>query len=249
MNSNIILKIIELNNTRLGSFGEYIFLHINKNILNKTIEKKHSQRTDFMVNNKAVDVKTTKKNITKDNLSLKLYRGDRVNNILYSQVEFLKSNVRISIEEEILYNINYPEVEKLYNQWIKKIGISVNVNNDSEYKTKIQLIKGKIRTIFNTKGYSTRIIYRTNQNSFGAESPDNLKPKIIKEKNITIFLDFKDFNISEKNINMIYVFKDKESNNLPLLDKPKLHKEKVNLYKLDEKYKFKNIHELENYSF
>ena len=76
------------------------------------------------------------------------------------------------------------------------------------------------------------------------ESPANLKPKKIINNRLTIFLNFKD-SLNEESLQDIYIFKDTESSNLPLIENPKLHTEKVNLDLINE-FRFRSISDVIN---
>lgn len=96
-------------------------------------------------------------------------------------------------------------------------------------------------------GIVCRIIYRTSQERFGRESPDNLKPKVIRPNGITIFINFNQ-NIAEESIINIYAFPDTRSHELPVLppDQVHLHKEKVNLNKISRKFVFSGMEDLKS---
>lgn len=91
---------------------------------------------------------------------------------------------------------------------------------------------------------NARVIYRTVQKGFGKESPDNLAPKNVDTRNITVFVDFNDQNISLDNINRIIAFPDTHAQSFPEIPNPKLHKRKIDIDALSSIYKFSDVDEL-----
>ena len=53
-------------------------------------------------------------------------------------------------------------------------------------------------------------------------------------------------NINENNIEEVIAFKDSDAENFSLIPNPKLHVEKIDLSKIDLKYKFKDVDDLIN---
>ena len=88
------------------------------------------------------------------------------------------------------------------------------------------------------------MIYRTVQAQFGAESPDNLIPKIIDPTRVTVFLDFLDSEICRDKLRKVIAFPEACADKLPLLKKTRLHLPKVDLEKLPNKYVFHDLDDL-----
>ena len=241
---NILDKINNLTAVSLGSFGEFIY---KIQILEKTdfeIYKGHQDRFDFLVNDEMIDVKATKKNIIKNQISLKLFKGNRVSERIYAQVEFFIDSVRISHEEIELFNLDLNEINILWNRWKKNDSPKLSLKGKSPSRENAKLIKEEITNFFSKINIKTRIIYRTVQGSFGKESPGNLKPNKIIDNRLTIFLNFYDHNVSKDNFNSIIAFNDLDSKQLPMLTKTNLGISKVDLNKMNKKYIFNNLIEL-----
>ena len=83
------------------------------------LERKHENSTDFILNGKNVDVKTTRKRINNKLPALRYYSGIRLPNIAYAMVEFSFSGVRISLESKTIAELNASDVAVLYNEWLQ----------------------------------------------------------------------------------------------------------------------------------
>ena len=231
-------EIMELNNAQIGSLGEYIFEQISI-IKGENIFRKHSEQTDFIVKNERIDVKTFRK-ITTEFKKIYRYSGKRVDNIKYIVVCFYSDFVIISESENILSKLTLKEVNIIYEKWKKnyKKGKKQTLKSD---KTEFIKVKMKITKLLLEYGVNARVIYRTNQEAFGNESPENLIPKIVKENNYTIFINYKNYDLSEKNIKEIIAFRDSEGVKFETISKHRLHISKIDIDKIDKKYRFKSI--------
>ena len=109
---------------------------------------------------------------------------------------------------------------------------------------RIKLIINKIQKFFSKNNYNARVIYRTTQDAFGKESPDNLLPKKLLKYNVTVFINFKNHIISEDNVKEIFAFRDIDASKFKFIKKPHLHQNKVDLDLIDSKFKFKSIYDL-----
>jgi hypothetical protein len=238
----VIELIKKLNNPRFGSFGEYIFEYQNST---KNIERKHSESTDFILNGKSIDVKSTRC-FKESRVVPKKYRGKNLKNIEYAYLQFYSNVVICSIEHHVLFTLDYSSVENIFKKWElkKKSKLLATKKISSLYHENLNKIKKLISAFYIKQGLDPRIIYRTNQSEFGKESPGNLIYRIKNNKSVTVFIDFKSHEISENNINQIIAFRDQESDNFPFLKNPKLHEPKVDLEFLDKKYKFDSLKDL-----
>lgn len=229
-------KIVALNNARFGSFGEFIFETIN---IGTDITRKHSERVDFVHNGELIDVKSTRR--FKETYKYpKNYSGNKIDGIKYPYIQFYKDKVICVLFKDICFELGYVDINNLYAKWMKSRStkdLSKKVKSDTK---ELDNLKLKLKAYFEEHNYTARIIYRTTQKGFGKESPDNLKPKNIISKRVTVFLNFKDQNLSEDNLLEVFVIKDSVCNNLPMIDKPTLHMEKVDLEKIDL-YRYKTI--------
>ena len=169
------------------------------------------------------------------------YYGNRVKGIEYILIEFYKDIVVISKNKEQLKLIGYNLIEeKMFVKWSsnKLTKPSSNLKKDI---TILNLLKEKLQKHFNSLGLRVRIIYRTTAKSFGSESPDNLLPKKFNVNSVTVFLNFKNFDLNENNLEEVIAFKDLEAKSFTLIPHPKLHKAKIDISKIPPKYRFTNI--------
>ena len=239
---DIIEAIKKLNNPRFGSFGEFIFESQNST---QKIERKHSENVDFILNGKNIDVKSTRC-FNKKGIPPKKYNGQKLNNIEYAYIQFYSDTVICSIGEVVVFKLSYSQIETFYKTWLsdRKQSLPIAKKISKEYQKNLKILKDSILNLYSELGLKARIIYRTNQNKFGKESPGNLIPKIQRENSVTVFLSFKDYRISENNLDQIIAFNDTEAYKFPLIKNPKLHEPKVDLELLDNKYKFKTLNSL-----
>jgi len=234
-------KLSGLNNARFGSFGEFVFESCYSS---KKLFRKHNERIDFILDGKPIDIKS-RRLLTMYYKKPANYYGKRITGIEYILIQFYENIVIISNDNNILKKISYARIEKLYNEW------SLNRKNITKLVHKIDdtilnRLKIKIKNHFKSINLSVRIIYRTNQKDFGVESPDNLLKKSPNNIDVTVFLNFKDKVINENNLEEIIAFRNSDSKNFSYISNPKLHKPKVDLAKINKKYKYKNINSLIN---
>ena len=170
------------------------------------------------------------------------YYGPRQGRIRYVVVGYFQDYVVISEDKDILKKIDYIHIEKIFKEWSDKKQLGThNVKKDPD---QIKLIINKIQKFFSKNNYNARVIYRTTQDAFGKESPDNLLPKKLLKYNVTVFINFKNHIISEDNVKEIFAFRDIDASNLKLIKKPHLHQNKVDLDLIDSKFKFKSVNNL-----
>jgi hypothetical protein len=239
----IIESIRKLNNSQFGSFGEYIFEYLHSE---HGIERKHSENTDFILNGRSIDVKSARF-FTEIRTTPKKYNRGKIDSVDFAYIQFYANFVICSVQRQVLFQLEYSFIEKLFLEWQGKRKarvISSVPKISSKFKTNLTNIKECISKHFISLGLESRIIYRTNQYKFGKESPGNLLPNKIKSGSVTIFLNFKSHEISESNINEIIAFRDTNSYGFCKLKAPKLHIPKVDLNQLSTDYKFKTLNEL-----
>ena len=191
-----------------------------------------------------VDVKATKKHLTKKTIPLKPYTGKRVPERIYAQVEFFSDAVRISHEKKEMFILSWDEIGVLWDRWKKNDAPKLTFKGKSPSKENAKIIKSKIADYFSKQGLKTRIIYRTVQAGFGKESPANLKPNEIIKDRITVFLNFNDHNVSEDNFHSIIAFTDSDSQSLPMRPKTNLGVPKVDISAMNETFFFKGLKDL-----
>ena len=205
------IKINGLSNSHIGSFGEYI---VSKCIF-LPLEKKHKNNTDFIINGIPIDVKTHRVFKNKS----KKYTFKNNNGIDLAIVFFLDDCIELVIKCLVINKIiNWKIILGLYEEWQlnrKIIANVVHLDLEEHYKN-IHKIKLKLN---HNNNDPIRFIYRTNQKQFNNESPDNLIPRILSNKRITIFINYRNCSFAEKEIDGIYAFYDIDSIEFPKLKK------------------------------
>ena len=234
-------QLIELNNARFGSFGEFVF---ETSFSTEIIVRKHFDQSDFLWNNISYDIKS-KRILDKNYRTPGKYNGKRVKGIEYILVEFYKDVVVLSKEKKQLKCLGYDVIDEMFLKWHSNKLPQPDTKLKKDLTT-LNIIKEKIQNYFNRLGLTVRIIYRTTQKDFGNESPDNLLPKKIQSNSVTVFLNFKSFDLNENNFEEVIAFRDIHASSFDLIPDPKLHKKKIDITKLSKEYKFKDIDDLTN---
>ena len=236
-----INEITELNNAKFGSFCEFVFENI---FSDEKIERQHHDRVDFRWNDTLVDVKGHR-NFKKKYAIPSKYYGTKFEEIRYIMVEFFEDLVVLSEEKSMLKIIKHTKINLLFSKWVNK-GNKTNKKIIKIYPnlSKLKIMKKEIIEFFLTKKLNSKIIYRTCQQNFGNESPDNLMPKIFNKFNVIVFLNFNDHRIDYDNIKELIAYRNIDALNFVKLKKTRLHKEKIDMTKIDQKYKFKSIKDL-----
>jgi hypothetical protein len=233
--------IAELNNAKFGSLCEFVFENI---FSNEKIERQHHDRVDFRWNDTLVDVKGHR-NFKKKYTIPSKYHGTKLEEIRYILVEFFEDFVVISEEKSVLKIIKYTKINLLFSKWTnRRDGLITKTSKIPPDLSKLKIIKKEIATFFLTKNLNSKIIYRTCQQNFGNESPDNLMPKIFDKSNVIVFLNFNDHRIDYDNIKELIAYRNIDALNFVKLKKNRLHREKIDMSKIDQKFKFKSIEEL-----
>jgi len=247
-----IKKIIKkLNNPQFGSFGEYVFADYATNILEYEVKKIHRDGIDFSINNVGVDVGASRKLDINYSGRKKIPKKD-----VY--VFFYKDYCFIDYPNNFEAKLNWHSILEQYEKWHKSRTINLPSEDKISYEKEYNNIVFKIKSFFNSKGYCTRIIYRTVSHIFGLrESPDNLLPKNKKSHAVSVYLDFNDSKRVESNIRFIIAFVDTELDDIPKQSSIALKSKRDNAEKIDliqivpNKHKcyFKNIKMLETEFF
>jgi hypothetical protein len=233
--------ITELNNAKFGSFCEFVFENI---FSDEKIERQHHDRVDFRWNNTLVDVKGHR-NFKKKFVIPSKYYGTKLEEIRYILVEFFEDFAVISEEKSVIKIIKYTKINLFFSKWTNKTDkSSKKTSKISPDLTKLKIMKKEIEEFFLTKNLNSKIIYRTCQQNFGNESPDNLIPKIFDKSKVIVFLNFNDRRIGYDNIKELIAYRNIDARNFAKLKKTRLHRGKIDMTKIDQKYKFKSIEEL-----
>ena len=241
MIEEISTALIALNNAQRGSLGEYLFAAVAGNIPGSRLETVRSEQTDFILAGERIDVKTTIRDLDRPIRPLTPYRGPRVSGVRYAQVEFSPDGVRISIESAVMTQITWPKMSLLWTQWINERRPRKSTPPDT---ARLNSLLEMIRNHFEHFAIEARILYRTGQANFGNESPANLLPKTARPNRITVFIDFHDQSIDAANIRRIVAFKDSDAPRLPMNSKIRLHRAKVDLAAIPQKYVFTTLGDL-----
>ncbi len=237
----------------LGSFGEHVFCHYARLKYND-IESYHVELCDFIVNGKKVDVKTSAKFINSELVSDLKWQGERVQGVNYAKVDFYRDGARISLESEIIENVSWPNLEKIYDAWRSKDYKRKLPSKARQSKCQSIEIKNRVKNIFSTANISEPyILYRTVM--FSGESPHNLLPSqrgLKGKKGWSVFLIFKKAPPRIDNLDKIIAFPDSVDSSLPRLQKIRTGRhipnlEKADLSKIPSKYKFANLDSLERH--
>lgn len=232
-------RLRALNNAQRGSFGEFLFSRVAREKLSSEIETTRRNRADFVVGGVQVDVKATIRDLREPLRPLKPYRGTRVEGISYAQVEFAAEGARVSLETELLAIIPWPDLAVAWDAWRE------NTRTERVAPARdIGPLRDRIIAHFRDLGFSARVIYRTIQAQFRDESPANLLPSRPQPNGLTVYLDFADHRITESNIRRIIAFPDSAALSFPLLERTRLHRQKVDLAQLPPHFVFANLSEL-----
>ena len=257
--------ILLLNAARLGSFGEAVFLQVARD-KGWHIESQHSEKVDYRVEGELVDVKTSRQSLQRP-VGRRQYSGP-VPHVRYVLVEFVSSGASVSIDGAQLQSLNWEKLDTIWDEWTRQRGREDNILErdntqraisdfkrtaeplgpypvpGSSTKRAIADLKQELVRFLAEKGITTRIIYRTCMAGFKQESPHNLKPEKIEPNRITIYLDFRNEVISADNLNGVYAFPDTAAHTLPMLEKTRLHRPKVDVGKMPAKFVFRDLEEL-----
>jgi hypothetical protein len=108
------------------------------------------------------------------------------------------------------------------------------------------LLRSRVAACFRELGLCARVIYRTTQADFGEEKAQrNLVPTRPHPTGITVYLDFAPgVPLAEDNIRRIIAFPDVAGTSLPLLERPHLHRPKVDLSRVPARFVFRSLSEL-----
>ncbi len=227
-----------LNNAQRGSFGEFLFSIVAARESNEKVRAVRRNRTDFLVGNIPVDVKTTIRNLDRVLPSLRPYRGPRTEAISYAQVEFGAEGARISIESSILASLSWSDIVEIWQRWAEQ---TASKSMPAEKGIGISPIRLAVHEHFAKFGFRARVIYRTIQGQFRNESPANLLPTATESDRVTVFLDFADQRLVEDNIRRVIMFPDVIAPSLPLLAQTRLHRPKVDLTQIPARFVFSSL--------
>lgn len=234
-------RLRSLNNAQRGSLGEHLFSSVARSKLRVNVVPTRRDRADFIVDGTKVDVKTTIRNLDTPLRPLKPYRGHRTENIKYAQVEFVPEGARVSLELEVLAMLNWLDVAVSWSAWAQTVRVhpttAVQIKN-------IGPLRQRIVEHFRTLGFRTRVIYRTIQAEFRDESPANLLPSQQRPNGLTVYLDFASSRLEEDNLRRVIAFPDVAVGSLVLLEKTRLHKQKVDLTHIPPRFVFASLSEL-----
>ncbi len=82
-----------------------------------TARRWQRQRADFLVDNVAVDVKTSVRGLKRPTQLARKFVGNRVDGVSYAMVEFMSDGARVSLEGESLGGLSWRDVERMWAEW------------------------------------------------------------------------------------------------------------------------------------
>lgn len=234
-----------------GSFGEKVFERFAK-LKYKDIESIHVGRCDFKVNGKKVDVKSSKKSLSSDLGEMVPWKEKGNPGIKYGKVEFYSRGARVSLEDKIIGNASWSDLETIYKSW--QAGKFQKPPSMERGRRIPSDIKERIIAIFESEKLpAPYLLHRSVM--FLKESPHNLLPsqrRSTDSKGWTVFLIFRSAPPRLNNIKKIIAFPDDADNSLPRLQRTRLggdnkYRQKADLSKIPKKYKLKNLEDLESF--
>lgn len=244
-----------LSKPSFGSFGEYLFKSTYKN--KNEINPKHKNRTDFMINNQSIDVKS-RRFLNETYKKVYVYKSNEFKHIDYPTVVFYTDCVVVSYKDFIV-KLDYNTLETYYNNWIvdrKKKPTIVNKDVD-KYEIEWKKIQFKLDLFLKLKyRIDSYILKRTKD--WGKNSPHNLLPiytknkkkRLIPKNQLRVFIQFNDYRISEDNIKWIIAYNEKDYKKLfKILSVKKAPLsngdwKKVDMTKIPKQIKYNNLDEL-----
>ncbi len=240
----IAAQLLELNNAQLGSFGEFIFAAQMAGSKECQVVRRHRQRADFLVDNVAVDVKTSVRGLKRPTQLARKFVGNRVDGVSYAMVEFMSDGARVSLEGESLGGLSWRDVERMWAEWRPLGKDSKTRSAPDENVSTMRVLRAELTDFFHSIGLRPRILYRTCQAEFGREAPANLRPSVRHADRVTVYLDFHDHRIGRGNVRRIFAFPDERSDELPPLATTRLHVAKVDLERMPPEFCFHDIDDL-----
>jgi hypothetical protein len=234
-----IIFLKRSNTAQLGSFGEALFFTacLGRKL---TIERHFRERTDFMVENRRYDVKTTRRFLEQPSSSgqISIAKAQRAAGVFYVSVQFSMQGVLIATEGELFrrrgsrtrhkttsVRMSWSRAERVYRQWRKG-----HSERRSTPRGLPPILKTRIEEIFQRHELEPPyILYRTNM--FKGESPHNLLPSERSEglqRGWTVLLIF-DTMLTAAHLQSIIAFPDSAAQTFRILEKSRLG----NVRKLD----------------
>lgn len=227
--------IKNLNNPRLGSFGEYVFEYYVKNILREELKRLHRDGADFVFRNNKVDVGARR--MLDHEYTEKVIKNKDVS------IFFFKDYCSIISPNQLSHKFNWLSITSIFKDWTKKKDLKTPAYSRYSYEAEYNSIKKELNEYFNDIDLIPRVIYRCVTEKFGyKESPDNLFLQSNNGSNVTIYLDFKDYQRTKDNINFIIAFPHTDSHLIPRLKKVRLKSGKKISDKADLEKIIKNRH-------
>jgi hypothetical protein len=202
--------IASLNRARLGSLGERIFEDYTAHKLGREVRPLHREGADFVYLGKKVDVGTTTKYLKDAPRDVTIRNKDIA-------VVFFASGCCINIPGERRHKLSWSYIKRVYNQWLHNHRKFTAPTSPSKYTASLAALKQEITAFFGSKGYKSRIIYRSASKSFGyRESPGNLLKPRFKEDGVKVYIDFKDYKLTRENVDFIVAFPQSSESKIPV---------------------------------
>lgn len=230
---------------RLGSLGEHLYASLMER-QGRVVEAVHERQTDFLVDGVRVDVKTTTRAWTAGLSALMPWRGKRVRGVQYAQVELHPGGARLSQDIALLGELDWAMIEPLYGAWAERRATQRKPSTLKEAnKLAWAEIQQDLAAFFEARGLKCRAIYRTNQKSWGKESPANLKLKRWPADLVRVFVSFVGA-VDRGAVEYVLVIGAEDAEHLPMFadEDVALHKPKVDLARLPERMRLRNLQDL-----
>lgn len=230
---------------RLGSLGEHLYASLMES-RGSVVEAVHARQTDFLVDGIRVDVKTPSRSWSVGLSTLMPWRGPRVRGVKYALVELHPEGARLSQEGILLGAFDWGPIEPLYRAWAERRATQRKPSTLKEAnKLAWAEIQQDLAAFFEARGLKCRAIYRTNQASWGKESPANLKLKRWPADLVRVFISFAGA-VDRSAVEYVLAIGAEDADSLPMLaeEEVALHKPKVDLARLPERLRFRDLQDL-----
>lgn len=230
---------------RLGSLGEHLYASLMER-RGSVVEAVHERQTDFLVDGVRVDVKTTTRTWTAGLSALMPWRGRRVRGVQYAQVELHPAGARLSQDRALLGELDWAAIEPLYGAWAERRATQRKPSTLKEAnKLAWAEIQQDLAGFFEARGLKCRAIYRTNQKSWGKESPANLKLARWPADLVRVFVSFAGA-VDRSAVEYVLAIGAADADSLPMLAEGEaaLHKPKVDLARLPDRLRFRDLQDL-----
>jgi hypothetical protein len=230
---------------RLGSLGEHLFASLSER-LRSTVEAVHQRQTDFLVDGLRVDVKTTARDWASGLSELRPWSGPRAVGVSYALVELHPGGARISLEGALVGVLEWDAIEPMFREWSEYRGTQRSPSTLKAANLRAWAeIQEELEAFFGRHGMRCKAIYRTNQKSWGKESPANLKLRRWPKDVVRVLVSFSGV-VDRGAVEYVLAIRAEDEGSLPMLgaDEVALHKPKVDIERLPRRLVFADLADL-----